>query len=175
MEIQVLYILISALIGIIIGWIIRDYAIKRRIAAEKRARQARKKARQLKILDHFRIEVKNNTIRLKKELRRLGVSKQLEPVDLLFKNYKKRLHRVEDKELSEMLQEFYKELFSLLSAVETLINFTEKNIKPNERLEDGIVAQFYNSMTVMTVQKIENIVETGRLIIGILEDHISEG
>ena len=175
MELQMPYILISVLFGIVIGWIISDYAIKRRIAAEKRARQARKKARQLKILDHFRIEVKNNTIRLKKELRRLGISRQLAPVVLLFKNYKKRLHRVEDKELLGVLQNYYQELFSLLSAVETLINFTEKNIKPNEQLQDEIIVQFYNSMTVMTVQKIENIVETGRLIIGILEDHISEG
>ena len=174
MELQVPSILVGALIGIIIGWIICDYVIKSRIKAEKRERRVRKKARQLKILDHFRIEVKNNTIRLKKELKRLGISRQLAPVDLLFNNYKKRLYRVEDKELLGVLQNYYQELFSLLSAIETLIAFAEKNIKPNEQLQDEIVVQFYNSMTVMTVQQIENIVETGKLIVGILEDHLSQ-
>jgi len=175
MEPQVLYILVGAIIGVVMGWIISDFVIKRRIAAEKRERQARKKERKLKILDHFRIEVKNNTIRLKKELKRLGISRQLAPVDLLFKNYKKRLHRVEDKELLGVLKNYYQELFYLLSAVETLITFADKNIKPNEQLQDEIIVQFYNSMTVMTVQKIEKVVETGRLIVGILEERISEG
>jgi len=172
---QIQFILIGAFIGVIVGWILTDLVIKKRIAAEKRARYTRKKERQLNILNHFRIEVKNNTIRLKKELKRLGVSKRIMPVELLTKNYKKRLHRVEDKELLGVLQDYYKDVFYLISAVETLYAFAGKNIIPNEQLGDKIIAQFYNSMTVMMIQKIEKIVENGKLIVGILEDRISEG
>ena len=167
------YVLIGLLVGTIVGWIVGSLLLKRKITAEKRARQLRIKKRQGKILEHFRIEVKNNTIRLKKEVKRLALSKQLAPVELRFKNYNKRLYRVRDKDVLRMLQDFYKELISLGSVNEAYITFTAKNIQSNEKLEAETVEQIYISLAMATIQKIEKITETGPVIVGILEEKIA--
>ena len=168
------YLLIGFIGGIITGWLAGEYFFKRRLTTLKRQRLAKKQERQRKILDHFRVEVKNNTVRLKKELKRLGLSKQLAPIELHFKNYTKRLYRVADKELLPVLQDFYKNLIAFVSANEIFIAFAEKNIQPNEKLEAEVIALFYNSITSMIIQRIEKIAEQGAVIVGILEEKIGE-
>ncbi|GAF69902.1 unnamed protein product [marine sediment metagenome] len=168
------YVIIGLIAGIIIGWILGEFSLKKRIAAHKRERQIRKRERQRKLLDNFRVEVKNNTIRLKKELKRIALSKQLAPIELLFKHYNKRLCRVADNEVLQVLQDFYKELTALLSANEIIIDFSEKNIQPNEKLEAEVIALFYNSMSAMIIRRIEKLVETGTVIVSILEEKIGE-
>ena len=174
MNIPIQYLLLSFVIGCAIGWIIGHYFLRSRINRQKRMLHLNKQERQIKLLDHFRIEVKNNTIRLKKELQRLGVSRQLAPVELLFKNYTNRVHRIDDKELLYALQRFYNQLYSLQSTIDALSTVIEKKLIQIENLQDQILAQLYNSITTMVVQYIEKIIETGQVLVDIIEEKTDE-
>ncbi|MFC1513980.1 hypothetical protein ACFL5P_03110 [candidate division KSB1 bacterium] len=169
-----LYILIGFVGGIVFGWIIGDFFVRGKIKVEKRKRTSKRKARQLKIIEHFRIEVKNNTIRLKKEQKRLVHTKQLGEMDLLFNNHKKRLFKVSDKELRVILQDFYKDIFTLLSANDSFTDFSEKNVTANENLNEELKTLFNNSMVSIISGKIEKIIETGTIIVGILVDKLED-
>ena len=166
------YIIAGIAIGLTAGILFGRWSYAKGIVAEKRSRYARKKERQKKILGRFRVEIKNDTIRLKKELKRLKLSKQLATFDVTYKNYNKRIYKVADKELMQVLREYYEELHMVETANETHLKFIEKNIQPHEKLEDEITALFYNSMAAGIIGIIEKIVEKGPVIIGILEEKI---
>ena len=168
------YIIAGFLIGFALGWIIGKWAYSKRIVSERTVRITRKKARQKKILERFRIEVKNNTIRLKKELKKLKISKQISTIDILFGNYDKRLYRIANKELLSALKEYYVELHDLNSANEMCLTFIEKNIKPNEKIDDETTALFYNSMAAVIIEKVDVLVEKGPILVSILEEKIED-
>ena len=168
------YIIAGVLIGLVTGWIIGKWAYSKRIVSERAARFAGKKARQKKILERFRIEVKNNTIRLKKDLKKLKLSKQIESIDILLKNYDKRLYKIADKELLSALKDYYVELHDLNSANEMCLSFIEKNIKPNEKLDDETTALFYNSMAATIIEKMDVLIEKGPVLVTILEGKIED-
>ncbi|MCH7781572.1 hypothetical protein IID62_00755 [candidate division KSB1 bacterium] len=168
------YIIFGVFVGIIAGWSISSFLRKRRFAAHKAVRIQKKKERQKKILNHFRVEVKNNTIRLKKEMKRLALSKKLGNIELHFKNFNKRLYKISDKEVLQALKDFYNNLTILVSANDTLLSFIEKNIVPSEDINDESAALFYNSSASNVIQKIEKIVDTGPLLVHVLEEKIGE-
>ena len=174
MNTQLVYVLLSFFIGGLAGWMSGNYFLRKWIARQKRILQIRKRGNQFKLLEHFRIEVKNNTIRLKKELRRLGVSRQLAPIELLFKNYQNRLYKIDDKELLYSLQNFYGALYSLQAIIDALSTVIEKKLVQIENLQDQVLAQLYNSITTMVVQHIEKIVETGLILGDVIEEKIDE-
>ncbi len=143
------YIIAGIVIGLTAGILFGRWSYAKRIVAENRNRFARKK-----------------------ELKRLKLSKQLTNFDIIYKNYNKRLCKVADKELMQVLREYYEELHMVETANETHLKFIEKNIQPHEKLEDDITALFYNSMAAGIIGIIEKIVEKGPVIVGILEEKI---
>lgn len=171
---NLIYVIFGVLVGLLAGWSTNSSLLKRRIAAQKLVRFQKKKERQKKILNHFRIEVKNNTIRLKKELKRLALSKKLANVELHFKNFNKRLYKISDKEVLQALKDFYNDLTVLVSANDTLLSFIEKNIVPSEDVDDESAALFYNSSASTIIQKIEKIVEIGPILVSVLEEKIGD-
>lgn len=171
---NLIYVIPGLIIGLLAGLSISASLRKNRIAAQKVVRFKKKKDRQKKILNHFRIEVKNNTIRLKKELKRLALSKKLGEIELHFKNFDKRLYRVSDKEVQQILKNYYIDLTVLVSANATLLSFIEKNIVPSEEVDDESAAMFYNSSASTIIQKIEKLVETGPILVSVLEEKIGD-
>lgn len=165
---------IALLVGLFVGWSSNSALRNKRIAENKKLRLEKKKNRQLKVLNHFRIEVKNNVIRLKKELKRLALSKMLSEIELHFKHFNKRLHRIADKDLMIALRDFYIDINKLVSANETLVSFIEKNIKPNEEIEEEAAALFYNSSASTIIQRIKAAISTGQELVNLLEEKIEE-
>lgn len=168
------YIIFGVVAGFFAGWSISSSLRKGRIAKQKAVRIQKKKERQKNILNHFRIEVKNNTIRLKKEMKRLALSKKLGNIELHFKNFNKRLYKISDKEVLQALKDFYRDLTVLISANDTLLSFIEKNIVPSEDVNDESAALFYNSSASTIIQKIEKLVDTGPILVSVLEEKIGE-
>ncbi|MFC1556800.1 hypothetical protein ACFL6I_22280 [candidate division KSB1 bacterium] len=164
----------SLIAGLVFGVILQYYYDQHKVHKHKLQLRAKKKSRQKSIMDRFRVEVKNNTIRLKKEEKRIALSRQLAPIELLFKNFHKRLHKIADKELMDVLADFYKDLIDLIAKNNTYITFAEKNISQNSTLPDEAVATFYNSMTSSMLQDITKIREKGASIVTILEEKIEK-
>lgn len=167
-------VVIALLIGLLVGWLSNSGFRNKRIADNKKLRLEKNKNRQLKVLNHFRIEVKNNVIRLKKELKRLALSKMLSEIELHFKNFNKRLYRITNKDLMIALRDYYMDLSKLVTANETLVSFIEKNIKPNEEMEEEAAASFYNSSASTIIQRIEAAISTGQVMVSLLEEKIED-
>ena len=74
----------------------------------------------------------------------------------------------------QALKSFYNDLTILVSANDTLLSFIEKNIVPSEDVNDESAALFYNSSASTVIRKIEKIVDTGPLLVRVLEEKIGE-
>jgi len=160
------------LVGLITGCVVYYFYERRRLAEKKRAMRARKRSRQRSIHERFRIEVKNNTIRIKKEQKRLALTKQAAPIELLFKNYKRRLHKIADRDLMEVLQDYYNDLIALLSMNNTFIAMIGKKIQQNQHLDEQATVDLYDYITSTLLQGMAQVEEKGAGIVSVLEDKI---
>jgi len=158
--------------GAIIGWLAGTYFLKYRSELHKRKMRARKAARQRDLYERLRIEVKNNTVRMKKEEKRLALEKKLAPLELLFKNYTKRLHKIADRELMGTLLKFYRNLFELSTINQTFIEFQRKNFQEEGGLSGDAVTQLMHYMTSIVINNLSLNIETGTELVESLEKRI---
>ncbi|MCP4723714.1 MAG: hypothetical protein GY863_01695 [bacterium] len=161
------------LIGLILGGFLGVKWHQNKLDKRKKEFRAKKKARQRKILEHMRIEVKNNTIRMKKEEKRLALSKELSNLELLFKNYKKRLFKVADKELLSNLQDFYQNLNELHSLNMSFIDLLSKGFSGGSINEQSMI-DIKNSFAGLILNLIQVNIEKGSNLVTYIESTIDK-
>ncbi len=169
-----LYITLAAITGLIAGVVLNQVTSKNRVAKHKKELRSKNRIRQRKLLEHMRIEVKNNTIRLKKEEKRLALSKELSELELLFKNYKQRLYKVKDKELLSTIQDFYAAVLGISFNNDKLISFREKSIEGYQELSDDVKIQLKNAMATSMLTQLQETIESGNSLVELIEDTIQK-
>ncbi len=161
------------IIGLIPGVFLGSKWCQNKVDNRKKELRAKKKSRQRKILEHMRIEVKNNTIRMKKEEKRLALSKELSVMELLFKNYKKRLYKVADKELLSNLQDFYQDLNQMNSLNQTFIDLLSKGFS-GSNLNESALIDIKNSFAGVILGFIQVNIEKGSNLVTYIENTIDK-
>ena len=159
------------ILGAILGGFIGVKWHQSSVLKKKRELKARRKARQRKILEHMRIEVKYNTIRLKKEEKRLALSKELGEMDLLFKNYKRRLYKVSDKDLLSSLQDFYQDILELTALNKSFIELITKGFSSSS-ISDAAKVDIKNACAGMILSMVQVHIEKGSNLVSYIEQTI---
>ncbi|MFC1564123.1 hypothetical protein ACFL6G_04260 [candidate division KSB1 bacterium] len=166
-------IILGLVSGIIIGVVIGMKWHQSKIVKGKRELKARKKARQRKILEHMRIEVKNNTIRMKKEEKRLALSKELSELELHFKNYKGRLYKIADKDLLSSLQDFYQNKIELIMLNKTFIELINRGFS-SDRINEESRIDIKNACAGVILNIIQVNIEKGTNLVSYIEQIIDK-
>jgi hypothetical protein len=162
----------SVIFGGALGWLLGTILLKKNIEEEKMRQRAKKAKRRSDTYERFRIEVKNNTVRMKKEEKRLALEKELVLPEFLYKNFKIRIHRITDKEILEVLHDFYSDLRIMDTTYKSYVEFSNINLTNNPNISGTVQTQLKDYFISVLINLISANIEKGVTIVSILEDKL---
>lgn len=166
------WLFLALILGGTFGWLFGTFLLKKNIEDNRMHMRAKKAKRRSDTYERFRIEVKNNTVRMKKEEKRLALEKELVLPEFLYKNFKRRIHKITDKDLPEVLHDFYRDLRIMDTTYKSFVEFSRVNLANNDSISDTVKTQLKDYFISVLINLIAANIEKGVTIVSILEDRL---